>query len=351
VRRADARTGWPQLNILLNRWRKMRHAIHRWSVVWTLTGRERFDAVQARDYVGQAWIAWSVARLRRVPFVFQLDAMHYETYLCSRLAGGLRLGLWRRIWPLLSRERDRFMRRADLVFVLSEEMRRLFLGKGVRPERCFVFPVGAGDAFLGEPGDRTEARRSLGLPEAPTVAYLGNLLPPRDPRFVFEILAEIVRRRPGTRAILLSRGGADLDRLIERHGLRSAVARGGSVDYADVPRHLAAADVGLYPIRLDVPFALHSTMSPLKVAEYLATGLPVVASPVPEVVDLISASGAGIVAGEDAASFAAAAVRLLDDPEAARDMGRRGREYIRAYKSFAVLAEIVERTYLERLPS
>jgi hypothetical protein len=32
-------------------------------------------------------------------------------------------------------------------------------------------------------------------------------------------------------------------------------------------------------------------------------------------------------------------------------MGRRGREYIRAYKSFAVLAEIVERTYLERLPS
>jgi phosphatidylinositol alpha-1,6-mannosyltransferase len=230
-------------------------------------------------------------------------------------------------------------------------MRRLFLGKGVRPERCFVFPVGAGDAFLGEPGDRTEARRSLGLPEAPTVAYLGNLLPPRDPRFVFEILAEIVRRRPGTRAILLSRGGADLDRLIERHGLRSAVVRGGSVDYADVPRHLAASDVGLYPIRVDVPFALHSTMSPLKVAEYLATGLPVVASPVPEVVDLISASGAGIVAGEDAASFAAAAVRLLDDPEAARDMGRRGREYIRAYKSFAVLAEVVERTYLERLAS
>jgi glycosyltransferase involved in cell wall biosynthesis len=335
----------------VNRWIKLRHFLRRWRLAWRLTGRERFDAVQARDMLDQAIIAWSVARLRRTSFTFQLDGMHFEGWLCMPWGRGLRPKLMRLGWRVLIRVRDALIRRADLLFVLTEEMRKLYIAKGVRPERCIVFPVGTGPAFLDAPDERVRMREELGVGETPAVVYLGNIAPPREAGFILEILGEIARRRPDVRILLLSQNSNELDALLDSYGLRPAIACCRAVPYEDVPRYLAAADVGIYPIPVDVPFALHTTMSPLKVAEYLATGVPVVASPVPEVCELLAASRSGVIVENGKDEFAEAAIRLLDRPSEAREMGRRGREYIRTYKSFAVLAEVVERAYLSRRPA
>lgn len=77
----------------------------------------------------------------------------------------------------------------------------------------------------------------------------------------------------------------------------------------------------------DLPNYRHST--PTKVVEYLASGLPVVTTPLPRARTLVEEADAGLVVpyGDDAG--AASAVRSLRrDPAQAVAMGRRGREHV-----------------------
>jgi glycosyltransferase involved in cell wall biosynthesis len=70
-----------------------------------------------------------------------------------------------------------------------------------------------------------------------------------------------------------------IERLSQELGVRTRFT--GLVAHEALPEALAAMDVGVVLARPDEPFHY----SPLKVAEYLAAGLPVVAPRVPELVD------------------------------------------------------------------
>lgn len=87
----------------------------------------------------------------------------------------------------------------------------------------------------------------------------------------------------------------------------------GMATYAELPAVMAGFDVAL------MPFALNEatrSISPTKTLEYLAAGLPVVSTRVPDVVDDYE----GIVhLADDAGSFAAACRRALEEDPAARD--------------------------------
>src|SRR5207248_1402000 len=54
----------------------------------------------------------------------------------------------------------------------------------------------------------------------------------------------------------------------------------GEVPYSDLPRHMSGFDVAMIPFRL-TPLTL--AVNPIKLYEYLACGLPVVSSALPEV--------------------------------------------------------------------
>lgn len=75
---------------------------------------------------------------------------------------------------------------------------------------------------------------------------------------------------------------------------------------------------------------------PTKVLEYMACGIPVVATPLPHAKRIIDDSGAGITVGfDDAVQVRSALERLQADPAEARKMGERGREYARQYFDWA----------------
>lgn len=79
----------------------------------------------------------------------------------------------------------------------------------------------------------------------------------------------------------------------------------GTKDYKDLPEQLANADVAM------IPFVINDLIrgtSPIKLYEYLAAGVPVVSTPMPEVLPYIQP---GVVQCEETASAFAAAVRNL----------------------------------------
>jgi glycosyltransferase involved in cell wall biosynthesis len=108
------------------------------------------------------------------------------------------------------------------------------------------------------------------------VGWVGSFRP-------FHVIEQLVAAAPkmsGSVLLLVGDGPerARIERLVDSAGVAAVFT--GTVSHADLPRHLAAMDVGV--VMAD-PRSFH--YSPLKVAEYLAAGLPVVA---PDVAPLAS---------------------------------------------------------------
>jgi glycosyltransferase involved in cell wall biosynthesis len=121
--------------------------------------------------------------------------------------------------------------------------------------------------------------------------------------------------------------GEDADRLRRR----IAALRGSGIlwreqyvtDRDTIRRWLAAGDVYAFPSRYE-GFAV----API---EAMTVGLPVVAadaSGVPDVFQGGEAAGGIVVPRGDAAAFAEALGRILDDPVLGRELGRRARERV-----------------------
>lgn len=139
---------------------------------------------------------------------------------------------------------------------------------------------------------------------------------------------DFIRAAPlsGPDAVHLVVGGGPRREAFER--LASQVAPGkvvfaGRVDARDLPDYYRLASVGVLPStsRLEA-FGIAAL-------ECMASGRPVVVSGMPGVEEVIEPGGTGLLAEPlDPADLAANIRRILDDPEAARSMGKAARERV-----------------------
>jgi glycosyltransferase involved in cell wall biosynthesis len=111
----------------------------------------------------------------------------------------------------------------------------------------------------------------------------------------------------------------------------------------DVPAILACCDIGLLASRAEG--------LPNAVLEYMAAGLPVVATAVGGIPEILGNSGAGLlVPPSDAAALATALSGLLSDPSQAQAMGQRGRRRVQEEFSLERLLDKLENLYWEIKP-
>ena len=119
-------------------------------------------------------------------------------------------------------------------------------------------------------------------------------------------------------------GGRDLDaftRDVEGRGLQGVVRMPGWLSRREVQRTLGESDVFLFPS--------HFEGLPNAVVEAMAAGLPVIATRVGGVPDLIHHGESGfLVDVGDIAGMTAIVNELLARPDQAREIGRRGREAV-----------------------
>jgi glycosyltransferase involved in cell wall biosynthesis len=114
--------------------------------------------------------------------------------------------------------------------------------------------------------------------------------------------------------------------LVERHNLQKMVEFEGRVPYHRIVNGLQEASIGLIPFR-NVPD--HLIIIPTKMFEYMAAGLPIVASDLPPIQRYMAEINCGLlVEPANPRAFAQAIEYLLDNPDEARRMGKNGRRAV-----------------------
>jgi len=111
---------------------------------------------------------------------------------------------------------------------------------------------------------------------------------------------------------------------------------------SDIPDVLASSDIAVLPSRAEG--------LPNAVLEYMAAGLPTIASRVGGNAELVEDGVTGLlVPPEDSSAIAAALLRLLRDPDLSRKMAENGRKVAVENYSFERLIREVDALYTELL--
>lgn len=220
---------------------------------------------------------------------------------------------------------------ADAVCANAEAVRQLCISEeGARPERVFVVPNGLDlerfDALAAQPLDGPIPRGD------PLVGVVANLWPVKGHRTLVEAIAFVRQRFPRVHFALAGDGPERpaLQERIEQLSLRQNVTLLGT--RYDVPAILSRCDAACLP-------SLAEGL-PNAVMEAMAARLPVVASAVGGVPELVAEGENGYLAPPgDAGALADKLLALLADPASARAMGERGRVRVRNELSSQRLAE------------
>lgn len=191
-----------------------------------------------------------------------------------------------------ARKEQALIRWADLVVVVSQA---LLETKGQGDPKFRLLPNAVDDAaYRGAVGEPPPALRHL---RRPLLGYVGLI----SARLDLDLLDELARRYPERSFVLLGtvyRSGCET--LLDRLAARPNVHLLEPVSGAEVAQYVRHFDVGLAPYRVTAE-TMHA--SPLKIYEYLAAGLPVVAAAVPGATGFGSAVDVAAGAGEWAAAL------------------------------------------------
>ncbi len=169
--------------------------------------------------------------------------------------------------------------------------------------------------------------RSVAL-EPHRIVYMGTLLEKQGLEKCIEALPRVRVRVPD--ATLLVIGDGDyrprLERLVEQLALSDSVTFLGYVeDHARVEKLIGESAVGVATYRpTKENFSYFA--DPGKIKNYLAAGVPVVATAVPWSAEWAEEAGAALVVDYDADAIADAVLELLDAPEARAAAGRLAQE-------------------------
>lgn len=259
---------------------------------------ERPDVVQTWGTTANVWAALA-ARLARVPRLVVTEGALDEW------KGRVHRTVDRRVYGW-----------ADALVCNSRLVADFLVGHGADPQRTRVVP------------NAVPLPRTAGSPDpAGVVLYLGRLHPVKGADVLVEALPAVVAAVPGSRFVIAGPAAQPAERALAAR-LQQRVAELGLGGCVDLPGPVEDPGELLRTARLLV-VPSRSEGSPNVVVEAMAAGVPVVATSVGGVPELVDPGQTGLlVPPDDPAALADAVIATLRDPAAAAARAARARQVV-----------------------
>jgi glycosyltransferase involved in cell wall biosynthesis len=306
-----------------------------------------------------AAVALELGRRHGLPVVYEVRGFLEDSWL-SRDPGHTPEAAFYR----LTRELEtRCMRDADAIVTLGAAMREEITERGIDPAKIFEVPNAVDEEFLEPLPDGAGLRAELGIGAAELVIGLTSSF------YGYEgidtlIDAAALLRDQGTPVVLLLVGdgperGALEDRAA-RHGLladlpgtggtgddgRPGAARvlfTGRVPMSSIRQFHAVLDVFAVPRRADRVCQL---VTPLKPVEAMAGGIPVIASDVKALREIVEPGVTGtLTLPEEPEAWANSLRELIYSPERRQKIGQAAQEWVRAERTWRAVTARYEDAY------
>ncbi|HUF52051.1 MAG TPA: glycosyltransferase [Longimicrobiales bacterium] len=306
-----------------------------WNAGWRVRrlARERFDLIHAFD-CRPAVILPALAQRQRDGAALFLDWADWwgrGGTIQERSGWAVRTFFG----PIETWFEEHFRTAATANTTISEPLRQRCIALGVPADQVLALPNGCA-APAQRPVDRDAARRHLGVGREPLIAHAG-VAQRADATLLFDSFRLLQRDVRDARLVLIGnfRAGVPAD-------LRDAVTRAGFVDTTTLHAWLAAADIGVIPLRDTVAARARW---PGKINDYLTAGLPAVLPRVGAAAAYIERGGAGVTCAAEATSLAAAMATALRDDAARAAMSRAARALAAGELAWPRIADALDTFY------
>lgn len=217
---------------------------------------------------------------------------------------------------------------SDKVIVVSDALRGYVKSLGVCEDRVDVMPNGVDPELFSVRGtdDRVLSTEEQHLP---VIGFVGGLRQWHGVEVLPELISSLNRMNCEARLLVVGDGPLrkSLQQKLDQYELQARSRITGLVPHNEVPGLIRSFDVAVAPYP-DLDHAFY--FSPLKLFEYMACGVPVVAPRLGQIDEIVRHGECGLLypAG-DMRALAAACRQLLEDPALRRRMGLRGAQLVR----------------------
>jgi colanic acid biosynthesis glycosyl transferase WcaI len=297
------------------------------ALIYGLFNAGRFDLVYVYHPPITVGLAAAIfGRLRRIPFVLEIQDLWPDSVTASGMAGTGRLA------RILNRLCNFAYRRAETVVVQCPGMKEKLVERGVPASKISVVYNWTDEAALDRP--TPVMIDGLGNPALFTLVYAGNLGRAQSVHTLIEAMRLAAARAPALRLLIIGDG-------VEEENLKALAWEIGASNVSFHPR-LTRNEVGSVYSQaggLIVSLTrqeLFAFVIPTKTQAYMAAGRPLLMAVNGDAARLVDVAQAGItVPPEDPEAMADAMVRIctMDKDERER-MGANARAYYREHLSF-----------------
>jgi glycosyltransferase involved in cell wall biosynthesis len=319
---AESLCGLPVRPISIPRRRKRKSIEDRETRLFLASLNTSISMMQKPDFIYERYTLWHAgglahARELDVPFILEVNSpLPVEAKNFRNLAN----------LPLAEGIAQLLMRDADGIVCVSEEVAEWVRSLRGHASGVWVIPNGVDDELF-TPNGRS---RPAGLPESetPVIAFSGSFRPWHGIDDMLDAFHILVRETGSDAHLLLVGDGPmrdDFESKARSFGLHDRVHITGMVSHQEVPEWLEGATMAVAPY----PQLEHFYFSPLKLYEFLALGLPVIATDVGQIRDVIPDGERGLLCPPGSPEALASAMNeILSDAERSQQLARAGRKWV-----------------------
>jgi len=280
-------------------------------VIYTILKSRKIDAVILYSAPTNGWQTILAAKRLGIPVIFRsIDVLH--KLVVKPLAIPTKLA-------------ERWVyRHVDRILTITPALSRYVVSLGANPDKVGILPLGIA---LDPPPDNAKLK-SDGLWGKTgiifqTMVFAGTLPPFSGLDTLLEQMPALIARIPNLRLLIVGDGiqRPKLEKQIKELGLGECVKITGMVPHEDVPKWIAQADIGVLTFPAE---GATRDIFPTKVLQYMAQGKPVVANPLPGLVDFGLGEEQGVVYARDG-DWASAILNALVNR---RVFGEKARGYV-----------------------